>query len=167
MARTPKDPRRAPGSEPLLQSSDFTAYLRKHAEQIAPRDLATLLADAKTLKAGAAQEVLRHPRVQRQIDLALQILTEHARGRCPQIPFYTIAVLTVALLYFTDPLDAIPDWIAGVGKADDALVLELAFAFASTSSQPRYDEAADRDGDGDVDGDDLSYVAAYFGRTCP
>jgi uncharacterized membrane protein YkvA (DUF1232 family) len=130
MAPTQKSPRRAPRSEPLLQASDFTAYLREHAEQIAPRDLRTLLAEAKTLRAGAAQEISRHPRVQRQLDLALQILTDHARGRCPQIPFYTIAVLTVALLYFTDPLDAIPDWIAGIGKTDDALVLELAFAIA-------------------------------------
>jgi uncharacterized membrane protein YkvA (DUF1232 family) len=68
--------------------------------------------------------------VPRQIDLALQILTDHAAGRCPQIPFYTIAVLTVALLYFSDPLDAIPDWIPDIGKTDDALVLELAFTIA-------------------------------------
>jgi len=68
--------------------------------------------------------------VPRQIELALQILSDHAGGRCPQIPFYTIAVLTVALLYFGDPMDAIPDWIPDIGKTDDALVLELAFAIA-------------------------------------
>ena len=130
MVQTPKSPRRARRSEPLLQPSDFTAYLRSHAEQIAPRDLLNLLADAKALRAGAAREISRHPRVQHLSDLALQILTDHARGRCPQIPFYTIAVLTVALLYLSDPLDAIPDWIAGIGKTDDALVLELAFAIA-------------------------------------
>lgn len=60
----------------------------------------------------------------------------------------------------------LPD-VNGSGRVDGVDVLDLAFAFASTSSQPRYDEDADRDGDGDVDGDDLSYVAAFFGRTCP
>jgi uncharacterized membrane protein YkvA (DUF1232 family) len=130
MARTQKSSRCAPRSEPLLQAKDFTAYLRAHAEQIAPGDLRTLLGQANTLSARAAQETSRHPRVPRQIDLALRILTDHARGRCPQIPFYTVAVLTVALLYFSDPLDAIPDWIPDIGKTDDALVLELAFAIA-------------------------------------
>jgi hypothetical protein len=60
----------------------------------------------------------------------------------------------------------LPD-VNASGRVDGLDVLDLAFAFASTSIQPRYNANADRDGDGDVDGDDLSYVAAYFGRSCP
>jgi uncharacterized membrane protein YkvA (DUF1232 family) len=113
-----------------LESTDFTAYLREHADQLAPGDLRTLLAQAKAIRSRAAQEEMRHPRVPRQVNLAMDIVTDHAKGRCPQIPYYTIAVLATALLYFTDPLDAIPDWIPTVGKTDDALVLELAFNLA-------------------------------------
>ncbi|HEX6851789.1 MAG TPA: DUF1565 domain-containing protein [Candidatus Polarisedimenticolaceae bacterium] len=60
----------------------------------------------------------------------------------------------------------LPD-VDGSGRVDGVDVLELAFRFASSSSQARYHASSDRDGDGDVDGEDLSYVAAYFGRTCP
>jgi uncharacterized membrane protein YkvA (DUF1232 family) len=113
-----------------LQTADFNAYLVEHAEQLAPGDVRPLVAQAKSLRARAVEETERHPRVPRQMDLALKILEDHVKGRCPQIPYYTISVLAVALLYFADPLDVIPDWIAGVGKSDDALVLELAFVLA-------------------------------------
>jgi uncharacterized membrane protein YkvA (DUF1232 family) len=59
--------------------------------------------------------------------LALHLITDHADGNCPQIPYYTVCLLTVALLYFVDPLDVIPDWIPGVGGSDDGLMFELAF----------------------------------------
>ena len=58
------------------------------------------------------------------------MLQDHAAGLSPQIPYYTVCLLAVAVLYFVDPLDVIPDWIPGVGTADDALVYELAFALA-------------------------------------
>ena len=106
----------------LLQSTDFTAYLREKADQIAPGDMGALLAQADDLRRRADAEAARHPRLPRQVHLALEIVEEHVEGRCPQIPYYTIA-----LLYFADPLDVIPDWITGIGTADDALVMELAF----------------------------------------
>ncbi|MFN8643393.1 MAG: YkvA family protein [Candidatus Binatia bacterium] len=36
----------------------------------------------------------------------------------------------MALLYFSDPVDVIPDWIPGVGMTDDAIVFQLAFNMA-------------------------------------
>src|SRR5690606_20037945 len=63
-------------------------------------------------------------------ELALQLVNEHAAGACPQIPYQTVAMLAVALLYLSDPIDVIPDWIPGVGSSDDALVFELAFQLA-------------------------------------
>jgi uncharacterized membrane protein YkvA (DUF1232 family) len=130
MAQSDTRPRRTSRTEPLLDPTDFTAYLREHADQLAPGDVRTLLSQAKTLRTRAAAEAGRHPRVPRQVELGLEIVSEHFKGRCPQIPYHTIAVLAVALLYFSDPLDVIPDWIPRIGKSDDALVLELAFALA-------------------------------------
>jgi hypothetical protein len=60
-----------------------------------------------------------------------------------------------------------PD-VSGDGIVDGVDVLRIASSFASISSQPtRFNPAADRDRDGDVDGDDLSYVAAFYGQACP
>lgn len=56
----------------------------------------------------------------------------------------------------------------GDGIVDGLDILRVAIAFASTSGAgSRYAAGADPDRDGDVDGEDLSYVAAWFGRSCP
>jgi uncharacterized membrane protein YkvA (DUF1232 family) len=112
---------------PLLNSADFTSYLKEKSMQLAPGDVKTLLAQAAAIRKRAKEISADHPRMRRQIDFALMLVEEHSKGRCPQIPYYTIAVLAVALLYFSDPVDVIPDWIPGVGITDDAIVFELAY----------------------------------------
>ena len=124
----PKGSRQSGGTG--LVSSDFTAYLHEKAQQLAPGDVRTLLGQRKEIAGRAKRDGDRHPRLPRQVDLAFEIVAEHFAARCPQIPYYTIALLSVALLYFAEPIDVIPDWIAGIGTADDALVMELAFVLA-------------------------------------
>ena len=53
------------------------------------------------------------------------------RQKIPQIPYHTIAVLTVALFYLIEEIDLIPDFIPSIGSADDALVLTLACDIAA------------------------------------
>jgi len=117
-------------STPLLNTADFTSYLNEKCMQLAPGDVKTLLSQAASIRRRSKEIGPSRPRMQRQIDFSLMLVEEHAKGRCPQIPYYTIATLAVALLYFSDPVDVIPDWIPGVGITDDAIVFELAFGMA-------------------------------------
>ena len=98
--------------------------------QLAPGDVKTLLTQAAAIRRRSKEIAASRPRMQRQIDFSMMLVEEHSKGRCPQIPYYTIATLAVALLYFSDPVDVIPDWIPGVGITDDAIVFELAFGMA-------------------------------------
>ena len=111
--------------EPLLSRNDFASYLETKAREMAPRDVQVIVRGAAAARARAAAD--HHPRLGAQIDLAMRILTDHATGNCPQIPYYTISLLAEAVYYFLDPNDAIPDWIPDIGTADDALIVELAF----------------------------------------
>ena len=119
-----------PKSTPLLNTADFTSYLNEKCMQLAPGDVKTLLPQAASIRRRAREIGVSRPRMRRQIDFALMLVEEHSKGRCPQIPYYTIATMAVALLYFSDPVDVIPDWIPGVGITDDAIVFELAFGMA-------------------------------------
>jgi len=114
----------------LLRSTDFTSYLNEKCMELAPGDVKTLLAQAAAIRRRVKAVAADRPRMQRQVEFALQLVEEHFKGRCPQIPYYTVATLAVALLYFSDPVDVIPDWIPGVGTTDDAIVFELAFGMA-------------------------------------
>jgi len=115
---------------PLLQPHDFTAYLNEKCMQLASGDLQEVLRQADAIRAHAAEIAAERPRMHRQVEFALTLVEEHEDGGAPQIPLYTIALMGVALLYFADPMDVIPDWIPGIGNSDDALVFELAFGLA-------------------------------------
>ena len=68
----------------------------------------------------------------------------------------------------TDATRTFPD-VNADGFIDGLDILGVAVSFNSEADppDPRFIPAADRDLDGDVDGDDLSYVAAFYARSCP
>jgi uncharacterized membrane protein YkvA (DUF1232 family) len=127
MARSKAPKRQKARTAPLLSPSDFISYLFEKSEQLAPGDLQQVVGLSDDVQRHADKVKSEHPRLSRHVELAFQIVRDHDAGQCPQIPYYTVSLLTVALLYFLDPLDVIPDWIEGAGSADDALIFELAF----------------------------------------
>lgn len=130
-----------------LKASDFRSYLIDNAKIMAPGDIETALPQADLAREKAARDRDLHPRLVRQVDVALQILTDHAAGDCPQIPLWTISLLTVALFYLLNPNDVVPDFIPRVGISDDAVVFELAFELAADGVE-RYCTANDVSAEG-------------------
>lgn len=55
----------------------------------------------------------------------LRLVRAWARRDYRKVPWRTIAVAVGALLYVLDPLDAIPDWLPGIGFIDDAGMVAL------------------------------------------
>lgn len=127
MRRTVKKKPPASRPEPLFEASDFTSYLAEKSALIAPGDVESAVARGAELSAKAVGDADHHPLMRRQVEVALQLLTDHDAGACPQIPYHTVALLAVAALYLLDPNDVIPDCLPDIGTSDDALVLELAF----------------------------------------
>lgn len=124
-ARKPKAAARRGGN--LFTSEDFRAHLTEKANLIAPADVETVITRTTEASESAAAAAKDHPLLARQVDVALQLLADHDAGACPQIPFWTVSLLTAATFYLLDPMDVVPDWIAGIGTSDDALIYELAF----------------------------------------
>lgn len=59
-------------------------------------------------------------------------------------PFRVRAMLMAALAYFVMPIDAVPDFLAGIGFADDATVLMTALTMLGAHLKPVHREAARR-----------------------
>ena len=53
------------------------------------------------------------------------MLKDVKNGIYPQVPWFTIATVVLALLYVLNPMDIIPDFIPGVGYIDDMAVLSI------------------------------------------
>ena len=53
----------------------------------------------------------------------LRLLREWVKGRYKVVPWKTITCALVAVIYFVDPLDLIPDFLPVIGLLDDATVV--------------------------------------------
>jgi len=60
-------------------------------------------------------------------------------------PLAAKGMMFAALAYFVMPIDAIPDFIAGLGYTDDAAVFAALLAILGRNLKPRHKEAARRD----------------------
>jgi uncharacterized membrane protein YkvA (DUF1232 family) len=58
-----------------------------------------------------------------KLKLLYNCVNDYFNGRYKEMPWFTIAGLIFALLYFLSPIDLIPDFIPGFGYIDDATVL--------------------------------------------
>ena len=115
----------------LVKRRDLVGFLREQADRIAAPDVTALVAQAPAIRAKAGtldEEGFRVTR--RQISDALACLEDYAAGRCPQIPYSTVAILTAALFYFQSQIDILPDFLPHIGVVDDAVVMGLATQMA-------------------------------------
>jgi len=119
--------RRTRKAPPVLDRRDVRRIITELAARIAPADVTTLMSQEATIRAKARE--IRDPHLlpfRAQLELALDCLRDHVDERCPQIPYYTISLLGAAALYFSDELDAIPDFLPHIGNLDDAVVMGIA-----------------------------------------
>ncbi len=117
--------------QPILRPTDVRTIISDLATQLAPGDLTELMThEQKLRKQAAALTAVDLAPLRSQVGLALDILRDHLDGACPQIPYYTVAVLAAAVHYFADEVDVIPDFLPHVGRLDDAAVMAMAWRMA-------------------------------------
>jgi uncharacterized membrane protein YkvA (DUF1232 family) len=115
----------------VLEASDLRTIVLESADQLAPGDLETLMANEARVRRRATKIAASSlPLFRAQLDLAIDCLRDHFEGRCPQIPYRTISIITAAVLYFTDDHDIIPDFLPHMGRLDDAAIMAMAFKLA-------------------------------------
>ena len=131
----------APKRTPLLERADIRTIVFDLATRLAPTDVVTLMEREDTLRKQAAGiKSKEFTLLREEVSVALDCLRDHVAGDCPQIPYYTIALLAAGLYYFGDDLDVIPDFLPGIGRLDDAAVMAMACELAKDGLQ-RYCDA--------------------------
>jgi uncharacterized membrane protein YkvA (DUF1232 family) len=56
----------------------------------------------------------------------LRLIRAYYRREYRNVPLQSLVMIVGAIIYILNPFDLIPDWIAGLGFADDAVVLAFA-----------------------------------------
>lgn len=89
----------------------------------------------------------------RHIPFSQDVVASYHCALDPKTPAASRGVLLAALAYFVLPFDVIPDFIAGLGYADDAAVLMAAFSAVRSNIRPEhYDKARETLADHDEAG---------------
>ncbi|HLT24886.1 MAG TPA: YkvA family protein [Ignavibacteria bacterium] len=63
----------------------------------------------------------------KQVRLALQMIRDFKAKRYTMVPWRTMALISVGILYFLNPMDIMPDIIPILGLTDDAIALAAIF----------------------------------------
>ncbi|XKH02408.1 DUF1232 domain-containing protein [Marinobacter nauticus] len=96
--------------------------LNRESAKISQADLEALLARQKTI-----EEKVRNSghlnRFNTAIKLMFSLLRDYWQGNYRAVPWKSIAAIAGALIYVLNPLDLIPDFLAGLGFLDDASVV--------------------------------------------
>ena len=66
--------------------------------------------------------------IQADTALLLDMLKTWAKGEYKEVPWMTLLLSTGALVYFVNPLDAVPDMVPAFGLLDDATVIGFVVA---------------------------------------
>lgn len=66
--------------------------------------------------------------IKSEIKIIIAMLRSWANGDYKQVPWTTLALCAGALIYFVNPLDAVPDIVPGFGLLDDATVIGFVVA---------------------------------------
>lgn len=66
-----------------------------------------------------------------KIPVMIQLIRSYLKKEYTDIPAGSLAAIIGALIYFLSPVDLIPDFIPGIGKVDDALVIAAALKLVS------------------------------------
>ena len=74
----------------------------------------------------------------RQLPFAEELAAAWFCATDPSTPATAKGILIGALAYFVLPLDAVPDFIAGIGFTDDAAVLAMAIRTVSRHMKPEH-----------------------------
>ena len=79
------------------------------------------LLDEATAKSNTNKNALEE--VWDNLQLLLAMFRSWVKGEYKEIPTKTILAIIAAIVYFVSPIDFIPDFIAGLGFADDAAII--------------------------------------------
>ena len=112
-------------NEEKVGKKGYTKYKNKANDYLNDREKAIGLLENAKEKAEKKKGPLHD--AWEKIQLFFSIFDDWVKGRYKVIPFKSIAMITVGIIYFVIPTDLIPDFILGLGFADDVAVLVFIF----------------------------------------
>ncbi len=115
------------------QEEKIVKKIEKASESAEEKDVSKVLKKSdKIMDKAKKLDLNALSRLFNQIKLTLEMLKDYRAKVYREIPWKTIALITVALLYFWNPFDVIPDLMPLIGFTDDAIAFASIFKAVQT-----------------------------------
>ena len=102
--------------------------IEKESEETGPKKLDEVILKEKKIEDKSKKLNLDiFQKLFNQIKLALEMVKDFKSRTYTDVPWRTVALIIVALLYFLNPLDLIPDLLPVLGLTDDAIAFAAIF----------------------------------------
>lgn len=105
-----------------ISQEQAAAIVTKEAQRVTEQDVEKVLDKSEEIRKQFESEGPLGKFVD-DCKLLIALVKDYWHGRYKNIPYWTIAAVTAALLYVLNPFDLIPDFIPGLGQIDDAAVV--------------------------------------------
>lgn len=103
---------------------EIVKFVRNGAAKVTRKTLERLHRKIPALKLEfAALDDPNHPHLAGQLLLLADLVEDFAEGEATDVPLVTIAAAAFAVIYAHQDVDLIPDWVPGIGHADDSAVV--------------------------------------------
>jgi uncharacterized membrane protein YkvA (DUF1232 family) len=112
---------------PKIDTKKAKVDLEETAKRVSDRDLRELIGREDEIRQKLKQVPEAFKKLISRMRLLLEMLKDYWKGDYRDVPWYTIAMVIAAVLYFINPFDIIFDVIPGAGYIDDVLVIGLVF----------------------------------------
>lgn len=112
-------------SKTILKLFSTTALLRANGILKNSKDVNELV-DTASKEINSGKKKIKS--IKNELTLLISMLKSWAIGDYKEVPWTTLALCTGALIYFVNPLDAVPDLVPGFGLLDDATVIGFVVA---------------------------------------
>lgn len=115
------------------QEEEITKKIEAASESAEEKDVTKVLRKSdKILDKAKKLDLNVFSKLFYQVKLTLAMLKDYRAKSYKEIPWKTIALITVALLYFWNPFDIIPDLLPLIGFTDDAIAFASIFKAVQT-----------------------------------
>lgn len=117
-----------------ISEKEIFEEIEVESSKIHQNDLNKIISgEKKIVQKSSKLDLGKFKKLFNQINLAIELIRDFKAKKYTNIPWRSIALMAVGILYFVNPFDIIPDMLPLIGITDDA------FLFASVFKSVQWD----------------------------
>ena len=111
-----------------VTEEEIIEKIEQESKEVTPEKIDEVIVHEKEIEQKTKKLNRNHfEKLYMQVRLALQMIKDYKAKRYTEIPWRSIGLISIGILYFLNPLDLMPDFIPILGLTDDAVALAAIF----------------------------------------